>query len=312
MNYLYTTCNVYPTYSVIRPIFEKSKSKSRVRANYNDLEFLIRDKQNANLKNNNPKGIMSIKAQKRIKNAINWLAMSVPKKKIYNKTQKKYFTFQLGLLTLTLPSKQIHTDQEIKKYVLQPFIDYMRKAWLLKNYIWKAETQANGNIHFHIVIDEFIHKKAINAVWNKMLLKLNYVGGNASTRIEAIKKVNDIGAYMAKYLSKNDKERRMVEGKLWACSESLSEKKTKIVFDTNEINENYSKLMNSVTSKKKELIIYNKSDTEKERGYHIGEIFLYKWKNLMYLAKSELLNMVNAIRKNICGIERNLYIEYSG
>lgn len=278
--------------------------------NYKELLSLTREKQNKNLRLRNPKGIMSAKAQKRIRNAINWLALSVPSKKIYNKATKKTFTFQLSLVTLTLTDKQVHSDNEIKKNVLQPFIDYMRKAWLVNNYIWKAETQANGNIHFHIVIDSFIHHKAINSVWNKMLSRLNYKSHKASTRIESIKKINDIGAYMAKYLSKNDKSRRMVEGKIWACSESLSEKNTKCTYDSVTGRNDFQAMYNDKATKQKELIIYNKNDTNKERGYYVGDLILYKWKTLLTKATNELLDMITTIKNKIYPQSLPLRYEY--
>jgi hypothetical protein len=242
---------------------------------------------------------MSKKAQNRIKNAVNWLAMATPKKQVYNTKTKKVSFFQLGLITLTLPSKQIHTDLQIKKEILQPFLDYCRKKWLLKNYIWRAETQANDNIHFHIIIDKFIHKKAINSVWNYMLKRLNYEGGKASTRIEQIKKVNDIGAYMAKYMSKNDKDRRPVIGKLWGTSESLSEKNTKCVTEERNPEEGFSKVLSAATSKRKELIIYSKEDKQKERGFYIGDLLLYNWKNLLYRSENFLKDCINSVINKI-------------
>lgn len=242
---------------------------------------------------------MSKKAQSRIKNAVNWLAMATPKKQVYNTKTRKISYFQLALITLTLPSKQAHSDLQIKKEVMQPFLDYCRKKWLVKNYIWKAESQANGNIHFHIIIDKFIHKKAINSVWNYMLKRLSYEGGAASTRIEQIKKVNDIGAYMAKYMSKNDKDRRPIIGKLWGTSESLSEKNTKCVTEERDPREGFDKVMSAATSKRKELIIYSKEDTEEQRGFYVGDLLLYKWKNLLYRSENFLKKCIHTVIEKI-------------
>jgi hypothetical protein len=106
---------------------------------------------------------------------------------------------------------------------------------------------------------------------------------------------------MAKYMSKNDPSRRPVTGKLWGCSESLSEKNTKIVFDTQNPVENFSLIHNSATTSQREIIIYSKDDTLKERGFYLGELMLFNWKNLLYQARSELKvlvdNVCNTIRK---------------
>ena len=66
------------------------------------------------------------------------------------------FKFKLNLITLTLPSKQNeHSDNEIKHRALNNFFTQLRTKHNLVNYVWKAEKQKNGNIHFHIITDKF-------------------------------------------------------------------------------------------------------------------------------------------------------------
>ena len=72
-------------------------------------------------------------------------------------------------LTLTLPSKQTHTDIELSKYAINPFLTYARKIWNVRHYIWKKELQKNGNIHYHLVTDRYIDADCLRAAWNRIL-----------------------------------------------------------------------------------------------------------------------------------------------
>lgn len=63
---------------------------------------------------------------------------------------------RLNFLTLTLPSKQVHGDNKIKRECLnRTLIDLQRNCDIVM-WIWVAELQKNGNIHFHLIIDNFI------------------------------------------------------------------------------------------------------------------------------------------------------------
>lgn len=93
-------------------------------------------------------------------------------------SQEVYPTF----LTLTLPAKQIHCDNDIKKECFLRFVEWLTTSkdrsgsgWNVKNYIWVAETQKNGNIHFHMIIDRALPAEAINRKWNQFLERLGYV-----------------------------------------------------------------------------------------------------------------------------------------
>lgn len=79
-------------------------------------------------------------------------------------------------LTLTLPSKQIHTDKEISKFCLNPFLTYARKYFGVRYYIWKKEVQGNGNLHYHIVTDRYIDSKYLRRTWNR-IINVGYVEG---------------------------------------------------------------------------------------------------------------------------------------
>ena len=68
-------------------------------------------------------------------------------------------------ITLTLPSAQDCTDAEANKILLQPFLDKCRKFGLLSNYVWRAEKQKNGNVHYHVITDSFAHYSLFRRIW---------------------------------------------------------------------------------------------------------------------------------------------------
>lgn len=97
-------------------------------------------------------------------------ACNIEKQRRHEKRQKT-----LKFVTLTLASDQIHSDNMIKEELLNQFLTELRQDYDLKNYLWKAEKQQNGSIHFHIVIDIFIHWSVIRKKWARIQEKLGYV-----------------------------------------------------------------------------------------------------------------------------------------
>lgn len=159
-----------------------------------------------------------------MKNALNWLLMFAEPKRVYSKTPwvtkkgeiRHNFTFRLAFITLTLSAAQNHSDKHIKDHMLQPFL-YFITRYYKANYVWKAETQLNGNIHFHITIDTFIHWKVIRKKWNQILARHNYCRtfqdgsndkGDSATQIKSIKNENGLAKCIGGYLTKNSIEEK--------------------------------------------------------------------------------------------------------
>jgi hypothetical protein len=167
-----------------------------------------------NLLNNNHHNTLSDTAKRKAKRAINYLLYQSKTKKAYNYKTKSMFEFKVNFITLTLPSRQIHTDQLIKKECLNQFLIEAKKKWNLTNYVWKSERQANGNIHFHILSDVFIPWLEMRNTWNRIVNKLGYVdrftetnhkNNPNSTDIHSLKKVHNIKEYILKYMIKKNK-----------------------------------------------------------------------------------------------------------
>lgn len=159
-------------------------------------------------------GIMSNKANKRVRLAIDWLINISKEKTLQKKGSDTNYKFKLNFITLTLCSKQRHSDNTIKSVLLNQFLTELRTKYNCSNYVWRAESQRNGNVHFHVVTDVFIPWRALRTDWNRIQEKLGYVSAFTektnkydpnSTDVHSINAIKNLSAYLAKYCTKNSK-----------------------------------------------------------------------------------------------------------
>lgn len=165
--------------------------------------------------------------------------------------------------TFTISENQKHSDEFITKHFVD-FIDHLKKvknyiinpitkertkneAFKLKNYVWRSETQENGNIHFHLIADTFLNQDMLRRVWNNYLKKMGYKYSYSSANVQSLKKdkktkkIKSIDAYLCKYMTKaplrnkfkymtrkelkrypeNEIYRRPIIAKSWGCSKEL-------------------------------------------------------------------------------------------
>lgn len=135
---------------------------------YRKHEHLLKSNRSAN-------GQVSSIAKRKIVKAIDYLLLFASDKVVRSVATGRQFSFKIAFITLTLPSKQIHGDNEIKRKCLNSFLIELQKYEGVKNYIWRAEKQKNGSIHFHIIIDKFVHWNQVRNRWNRIVNKLGYV-----------------------------------------------------------------------------------------------------------------------------------------
>lgn len=153
---------VKPTYAVLMPAWQNT-SKSRT---------LLQRQSEINLIDNKHEGKLSKKSITKLRNSINWLVASSKKKKVYSEKRKRHYYFKVNFVTLTLPSSvQYISDHKFKSVLLHNFINQMRYRYGLKNFVWKVETQENGNIHAHFTTDTFLPWDGVRFVWNRILIK---------------------------------------------------------------------------------------------------------------------------------------------
>lgn len=123
----------------------------------------------------NHNGKVSKHAKRKMVKAIDYLLMMANPKNSAQMPDGKTVRFCIAFITLTLPSKQIHSDNEIKKECLNQLLIELKTRHRVKNYVWRAEKQKNGNIHFHIIVDKFINWNELRNRWNRIINKLGYV-----------------------------------------------------------------------------------------------------------------------------------------
>jgi len=192
-------------------------------------------------------GEQSINSINRVKENLYAWCYSIAEGNRSNKFRGSKKKIQLVLATLTLSSKQVHSDKEIKSKILEPFIKKLKYEYDIVNYFWRAEPQKNGNIHFHLVIDKFIDKIDLQDYWNDCQNKLGYVDryldktgkvNPPSTQIEIFDGSAKSIEYLLKYLTKEN-TRRKIEGLQMRVSNKLSHLKLGVIelynYEENEL-----------------------------------------------------------------------------
>jgi hypothetical protein len=151
-------------------------------------------------------------AIRKLQKAIKYLIFLAHDKTICNSKKNKKFTYKVGFITLTLASQQIHPDSFITRELLHQFLVEAKQKWKVSRYVWKAEYQRNGNIHYHILVDRFIPYQELRDCWNRIQNKHGYVDraiyknssySYNSTDIHSLYNINDVTTYITKYMSKS-------------------------------------------------------------------------------------------------------------
>ena len=203
---------------IVTPI-QSTKTKHQI--SKKSKKNLIRD--------NNYNGYISRSTVKKIGHMVENLVFGIETFKKENSQKKGVNQIQPTFITLTLSYGQIQNDNYIKRNLLMRFIEKIKKEKGVQNYIWRAEPQVNGNIHFHIIIDRFVPWQYIRKEWNLIQEKHDYIDAFEqkhghrnpnSTDIHSLLKVNNIAAYICKYMVK-DKPLRKIEGRIWGCSNNF-------------------------------------------------------------------------------------------
>ena len=143
----------------------------------------------------------------------------------------KVFPFRLGFWTLTVPGK-VRKATDVHP-LFKKFLDWMR--YRNCQYIWKAEYQKRGQVHYHLIVNQYIPYVEVKAGWNSILRKARYLDGYAkqtghfspnSVDLRAVKSNKFLSLYLQKYLTK--KEENLPKGHLkkwWGASQSLMGKR---------------------------------------------------------------------------------------
>lgn len=147
-----------------------------------------------NLSRGKYNGYMSPKTRSKVKKYLGSWINAIDRLKVDRRLYDLDFVPQIVFVTLTLSSYQIHKDNQIKRKLLMPFIETLKRKHNVKEYFWRAESQKNGNIHFHLLIDSHIPWYNLRSEWNKAQNKLGYVD-----RYQENHSKLDLKGYIAKY-----------------------------------------------------------------------------------------------------------------
>ena len=194
-------------------------------------------------------------------------------------------------LTVTLSSSQFHGDKVIKSKIFKPFMRILREVYQCENYVWKAEKQQNGNIHFHIIIDKYISKELIQYQWNKCQEALGYITefekkykhrNPPSCKIEVVKNWSQMGTYLEKYICKVE-ENSTIDGAIWKSSKKLMSLQYFEVVVDSDVNEILVESVENKSIKKIEkeryIVIIPVLITIKDLIYKKHKELYYRWLN---------------------------------
>jgi len=157
-------------------------------------------------------GGMTTGARKRLAKAITIMTQAVKPKWVYNPINCKYQYHTFSFITLTIASPKNITARQAYDALLAPFLDWMRKTMQVKTYIWKAELQKRGQIHYHITTPAWIHQREIRNKWNALQRAAGLLDQYAadhghfnpnSTDVHNTRNIRKMDQYLVKELSKS-------------------------------------------------------------------------------------------------------------
>lgn len=130
-----------------------------------------------------------------------------------------------GLLTLTLPGVATADHKAVKARILDPFFTYCRNVLGLRDYVWVAELQERGEIHFHAIVNQFLPKDKVRAAWLRAcdasgIISSSGGGSRPATEIEECRSYSGSRSYAGKYMFKALKCGEII-GRVWSGSHSV-------------------------------------------------------------------------------------------
>lgn len=189
----------------------------------------VSDKSKQNLRLKYTAGGLSNTAKNDIRRIVqNWQWAVLASQKLWSKGRERRRRY-LVLITLTLPAKQTDTDNEIKRRYLNVWLQNLERVHKGINWLWVAECQQNGNIHFHVIVDRYVQFEWIRRTWNRVMGNGDYIKrfkakfGEKQAPSVNVKGQNDMhnpARYITKYLT-GDKYVRDIQGRKWGCCDRL-------------------------------------------------------------------------------------------
>lgn len=169
-------------------------------------------------------GYMSANTSRYVKRIVeNWLTSIELNQDLVNQDyrNKPYVTF----VTLTLPSKQVHHDNYLKNNLLDPMIEWLRdsqertkrKGAGVDAYLWRAESQKNGNLHFHLIVDRWIDQDKLRQKWNQILERLQYI---------SMYRMTQKYIYRNGFVFREEQAEKQIEALMYVVQNAIKDQKT--------------------------------------------------------------------------------------
>lgn len=179
------------------------------------------------------KGKVTIGAKKRLRRVITLLLQSTPQTYKVHPVTQKTVAHKLSFITVTTPTHvNSYNAKWCHKNLLEPLLRTLRRKYQMKSYLWKCELQDNGQVHYHITVDIMLNHSHLKNEWNNLLrrhdmlneFKLQYGHDDPnSTDIHAVHKINNLEAYLVKYICKEYQNETAINAKIWDCSKNLKQ-----------------------------------------------------------------------------------------
>lgn len=291
----------------------KSKSKQQIMPeNLKEIVFIdvnkpIEDQCSFLNSTRKSDGTLSKQATRKLSKAIEYLVTTSSQQKVHEKLSGKIVIFKLAFITLTLPSTQQHPDSEIINKCLNSLLNELRLYHNVIKYVWRAERQKNGNIHFHLITDKFIPWYILRNRWNRIINKLGYVdrfqekhGKKTpnSTDVHSTRKIYNLKNYLIKYLTKDEKtshnnhgienqadneielqaeNNTFQSGRVWSCSQNLSKTRGMNLVIDSEIDTELKNVLSNCKVRKYEAAYFTCYFVDYHEFLKRGSVLLFKY-----------------------------------
>lgn len=154
-------------------------------------------------------------------------------------------------------------SDEVIRRIHNTVLTRIRKLDKLFSYIWIAERQKNGTLHFHMLTNRYFNIRIINYMYaraiHNQIIKLSLNEFNYDYKkyngvdVKMVSSIDSLSKYLTKYVTKNNE---LYDGLCWNCDSSVSALVTHIYLNDNEFKELSKKLIYVCS--------FNKSDVKND------------------------------------------------
>lgn len=168
----------------LRPFTRQVQVRSNALILYDQPEYLFTiSKRNQqamlvnmmNAKEQSYSGEMRVGTKKRISKAIDLLVQISKSTYGYNEVTKRMQKHRLSFITLTISQFHDVSIRDAYEKCFTPFMQWLRRTKKVSSYVWKAELQERGIIHYHITTPAWIGYTEIRDKWNNLQRSAGYI-----------------------------------------------------------------------------------------------------------------------------------------